>query len=386
MTLNVHSGLVPWRGIGPVEQPWSPVRRIAVLRGGGLGDLLFAMPAMEALGAAYPDAELVLLGVPSLVPLLTGRPGPVHRAVPLPPARGVFEPAGAVLDDDGRLESFRREVGEVDLGVQLHGGGRWSNPFLHALGPKWTVGARTPDAVELTRWLPYRYYQNEFMRALEIAGLAGAPPVGVVPRIPVTDADLAAAEPALRGLPRPLLAVHPGATDPRRRWPAERYAEVVAGLVSRGAGVVVLGSPDERDLVERVTSLAEEREPGGAVRALTRLDLAALCGVLASADVLVGNDSGPRHLAEAVGTSTVGIYWLGNALNAGSFGRHRHRVLLSWTVRCPVCGIDCTREDQRCEHDVSFVADVSTAEVAREVGELMAEPVAPATHSAAGNG
>lgn len=381
MTLTVHSGPMTWRGIGPVERPWSPVRRIAVLRGGGLGDLLFAVPAMDALGAAYPDAELVLLGVPSMVPLLAGRPGPVHRVVALPPTRGVFEPAGSDLGDAGVPESFRREVGEVDLGVQLHGGGRWSNPFLRALGPKWTVGARTPDAASLTRWLPYRYYQSEVMRALEIAGLAGAPPVGVVPRIPVTEDDLDAAEPALQGLPRPLVAVHPGATDPRRRWPAERYAEVVAGLAGRGAGVVVVGSPDERALVERVTSLAAEREPAGAVRALTRLDLTALCGVLARADVLVGNDSGPRHLAEAVGTGTVGIYWMGNALNAGSFGRRRHRVLLSWTVRCPVCGVDCTREEPRCEHDVSFVGDVSVAEVSREVAELMAEPVATTAHS-----
>ncbi|MGC2653003.1 MAG: glycosyltransferase family 9 protein, partial [Mycobacterium sp.] len=57
--------------VGPVEQRWPDVQRIAVLRGGGLGDLLMAVPAMEALEAAYPDAELVLLCPPSLVGLLT---------------------------------------------------------------------------------------------------------------------------------------------------------------------------------------------------------------------------------------------------------------------------------------------------------------------------
>ncbi|WP_233160374.1 glycosyltransferase family 9 protein [Actinophytocola xanthii] len=363
------------RGIGPIEPAWSPVRRLAVLRGGGLGDLLFVMPALEALRARYAEAEIVLLGAPGNSRLLADRPGPVDRVVPLPPAKGVHEPRGP--RDEGVEEAARREfVGRVgeppDLGVQLHGGGRWSNPFLLALGPKWTVGARTEDSALLSRWLPYRYYQNEVMRALEIVGLAGAPPVTVVPRIAVTERDLAAAEPALAGLPRPLVALHPGATDPRRRWPAERFAEVAATFAGRGAGVVVLGTPDEQQVVAEVTSLALARAPEGSVRPLTDLSLPGLCGVLARAGVLLANDSGPRHLAEAVGTPTVGVFWMGNAINAGSLGRYHHRVLMSWTAACPVCGVDCVHEEvPRCPHDVSFVADVTVEQAAREVGDLL---------------
>jgi ADP-heptose:LPS heptosyltransferase len=354
-------------GIGPVSPAWPGVRRIAVLRGGGLGDLMFATPAMEALAATYPDAEIVLLGVPQFAALLDGRPGPVGRVVVLPPSTGVYEPDGAGTDDERAFADFARTVGEVDLAVQLHGGGRWSNPFLQRLRPTWTVGARTPDAVEPTRWLPYRYYQNEVMRALEVAGLAGATPVTVVPRLAVTDRDRDAAARALAGLPEPLLTLHPGATDPRRRWPAERFAEVAATFAARGAGVAVVGSPSERDLVEEVAALAADP----AVRPLTDLDLSGLCGVLARSRVVLANDSGPRHMAEAVGTATVGVFWLGNAINAGSFGRARHRVLLSWTTACPVCGVDCTREDlPRCPHDDSFVAGVPVADALREVTDL----------------
>ncbi len=348
-------------GIGPVEPAWQGVRRIAVLRGGGLGDLLFATPALAALDTAYPDAEIVLLGTPAAARLLADRPGPVDRVVPLPGA--VHEPVG-----QRDWDRFAAEVGAVDLGVQVHGGGRHANPFLLRLGPKWTVGARTPDAAELTRWLPYRYYQNEVMRALEIAGLAGAVPVSVVPRLAVTPADLAAADAAVDGLPAPLLTIHPGATDPRRRWPVERFAEVAAAVAARGAGVAVIGSPAERTLVGKVAALAGTPS----VRPYTDLDLGALCGVLARSAVVLANDSGPRHIAEAVGTATVGIFWLGNAVNAGSLGRARHRVLLSWTTRCPVCRVDCTREDvPRCEHDPSFVTGVLVGDVLAEVGDLL---------------
>jgi ADP-heptose:LPS heptosyltransferase len=92
------------------------------------------------------------------------------------------------------------------------------------------------------------------------------------------------------------------------------------------------------------------------------------------ADVVVANDSGPRHLAAAVGTATASIYWFGNLINAGPLDRGRHRVQLSWTTQCPVCGRDCTQvgwTSPRCEHDVSFVADVPTAPVLADAMELL---------------
>lgn len=347
------------------------VRRIAVLRGGGLGDLLFAMPAIEALCAAYPGAEILLLGAPLHAELFASRPSPIDRVIPLPPARGVYEPPGRPFDE-AEQRAFFASVGPVDLAVQVHGGGRWSNPFLRRLKPQWTVGSRTADAAELDRAVPYRYYQNEVMRALEVVGLAGAPPVTLIPSISLTAEDLALGDRELRGLPQPLVAVHPAATDPRRRWPEERFAEVIAKLASAGAGAVLVGTPNEADLVARVAALARETGGGDNIRTRTELTLSALCGVLARARVFLGNDSGPRHLARAVDTPSVGIFWLGNVINAGPLGRARDRVLMSWTTHCPVCGIDCTREDlPRCAHDDSFVSSVPVADVLAEVEDLL---------------
>ena len=70
------------------------VDRIAVLRGGGLGDLLFALPAIDALAAAYPGARITLLGAPLAASLLNGRPGAVSDVRVLPFARGVYSPGG----------------------------------------------------------------------------------------------------------------------------------------------------------------------------------------------------------------------------------------------------------------------------------------------------
>lgn len=180
-----------------------------MLRGGGLGDLLFAVPAMAALRGAYPDAEIVLLGTELHRELFAGRPSPVTEVRPLPPYPNVHEPAGKPFDE-AEQQAWFDALKPVDLAVQLHGGGRNSNPFLRRLEPRYLVGARTPDAAEADRWLPFRYYQHEVLRALEVVGLAGARPVELEPSVAVTGADRAAAAEVLAGLPDPLVVVHPG--------------------------------------------------------------------------------------------------------------------------------------------------------------------------------
>lgn len=370
----------PVSAFAAIEQPFDDVHRIAVLRGGGIGDLLFAMPAMDALAAAYPDAELVLLGSPVHADLLRGRASSVSRVEVLPIARGIREVAGE-RPDAARVADFRARVldgGPLDLGVQLHGGGRNSNPFLLALDPRHSIGTATEDAPPLERTMRYVYYQHEVIRGLEVAALAGAEPVVLEPRLSVTDAERRA---VARHLPidgRAFAVVHPGASDPRRRWPAESFARVIAGLLGAGASVSLIGGAGDEALGARIARKVHAMAPGSAERVTVlagNMSLGEGLALLASADVVVANDSGPRHLAQAVGAPTVGIFWFGNVVNAAPLARLRHRVHLSFTVRCPVCHADVTQvgwSAERCEHDVSFVDDVEVAPVLADALELMA--------------
>lgn len=364
-------------GIGRLGERIEGVRRIAVLRAGGLGDLLFAVPAMQALAAAYPEAELTLLGSAVAEALLPGRHGGPDRVIRLPAVPGVGSPPGAP-HDPARIESFVRELRRerFDLALQVHGGGRYSNPFLLALGARVTAGTRTPDAAPLDRSLSYVYYQHEVIRALEVAALAGAAPVALEPRLSVNEAERDAGA-RLRG-DHPLVVVHPGATDPRRRWPIPRFAETIARLSRSGARVMLVGGPEDVATCSGIREAATRLEPriseSGVVDLSGRLDLSGLVAVLATADVVLGNDSGPRHLAQAVGTRTVSVFWFGNAMNAAPFGRGDHRLHLSWATHCPVCGRDCTQVGwtaERCEHDDSLVAEVPVDAVLADVIDLL---------------
>jgi ADP-heptose:LPS heptosyltransferase len=353
-------------GVGPLLDRFPEVERIAVLRGGGLGDLLFA----------YPEASITLLGLPLHAELLRDRPGPVSDVEILPYSSGVrpgAEDGTATADFFAAMRSR-----QFDLAVQIHGGGRNSNPFLLKVGAKHTVGTRTPDAVELERTLPYIYYQNEFLRSLEVVGLAGAAPVSLEPRLIVTEEEKAAGHSLTGAGSRPLLVIHPGATDPRRRWPASSFAAVAALAVRDGSDVVLVGDDGDAPLAAQVlqSARAQAGTAEARIRSLAgRLSLSELTGVLSVATVVLGNDSGPRHLAQAVGTPTVGIYWAGNVINAGAMGRMLHRVHLAWTTRCAVCGVDVTQVGwtaERCGHDDSHVQQIQPDAVYDDVRDLTA--------------
>jgi len=337
--------------------PEADVRKIAVYRANAIGDYIFALPALDALRAAYPDAEIVLLGAAWHARFLTGRPGPVDRVIELP------------ADPDAlRAEGF-------DLGIQLHGGGATSNPVVAGLGARITAGLRAEGAPPLDRWIRYVYYQPEVFRYLEVVGLVGAPPVGYRPMLALTDDDRKEAAAVVPRQARPMVALHPGATDARRRWPADRFSAVGDAL---SADILITGTGSERALVEQVAR--DMRRPARTL--VDELSLGGLAALYERCAVVISNDTGPVHLAEAVGTATIGLYWVGNMINGAPVDRRRHRPMISWTIHCPECGQDCTRDiyparagggRPGCGHSVSFVADIATVEVVEAARELLGD-------------
>lgn len=352
------------------------MRRIAVLRAGGLGDLIFALPAIESLAAAYPDASITLLGMPAHAALLEGRGGVrIDDVEVVPAAPGVRNGDS----DPAEVEAFaeRMRARRFDLAVQAHGGGRNSNPFVLRLGARVTVGTATPDAAPLTRTLDYDVEQHEVLRWLEVAGLAGAPAVQLEATLQVRDGEVEAARRRLPAGERHVV-IHPSASDPRRQWPPERFAAVAAAVVREGAVVHVVGDaadvPLADGLVEAARRLLPESLRARVGSLAGALSMSELAGVLAVADLLLGNDSGPRHLAQALGTRTVGLFWAGNALNASPLSRTAHRMLIGWITACPICGADVTRpgwKSPRCEHDPSYLADIEVDEALAAVRSLL---------------
>ena len=113
-------------------------------------------------------------------------------------------------------------------------------------------GVNAQDAIALDRWIPYHYFQHEILRYLEVVSLAGATSRCLEPHLEVTEQDIAELECVLPEQERPLVVLHPGASDPRRCWPGEKFAQVGDALAADGMKVVVTGTHTEREIVERV--------------------------------------------------------------------------------------------------------------------------------------
>ncbi|MGP0224533.1 glycosyltransferase family 9 protein [Paenarthrobacter sp. NCHU4564] len=369
------------QGVGPVLEKFTGVERIAVLRGGGLGDLIYTYPALYALKAAYPTATITLLGTPIHAALAAATDGPIDAVELLPFAEGVRDGgSGNTEEDEQAVEDFfaSMRARKFDLALQMHGGGRYSNPFVLRLGARHTAGTRTKDARFLERNLDYVYYQNEPDRWLETAGLAGAPTI-IPPLLQARDEHRRNTA-TLRNPDRAsLVVVHPGATDPRRRWPASYFTEAVVGIALEGAQVLVVGDRSEKALAQEVAECAAAKLPAehrDAVRSVAgELEIGELAALLESATVMLASDSGPRHLAQALGTPTVGIFWVGNVFNAGARGRSQHRIHMSWVTECPVCGADVTQVGwtaPHCGHDDTLIRGIAVADVVQDVLDLTA--------------
>ena len=354
------------------------VRRIVVLRANGLGDYVVAQPALAALRAAYPDAAITLVTSPPVAALLDGRPSPVDEVLAAPRVAGVRGepgPDGPPDDPPAVVEEFCAvlRARRFDLGIQLHGGGGNANPLLLRFGARITAGSRAPGAAPLDRTVPWTAFQHDLMRWLEVVSLVGVEPVCLRPRVAVTAPDRAEAADALAGVDRgPVVAVHPGATDPRRRWLPRRLGELGAALDALGARIVLLGGASDAALVDEIRA-GLGAAAGRAVDLSGRLSVGGLVGVLESADLFVGNDSGPRHLAEAVGTATVGVFTRANLVDVSPLFRARHRVLVSWQSRCVACGADYV--DEPCGHGASVLGDVTVDDVLAPALELLDLPV-----------
>lgn len=349
------------------------VKKIAVVRANALGDFIFILPTLAALRQTYPEAEIVLLGKSWHVNFLQHRSEIVDRVMVVPSCKGVSESdryQPQAEDAKPLLQFFEQAQAEhFDLALQLHGGGRYSNPFTLNLGAKFTAGLRTPGATALDINIPYIYFQHEVLRYLEVARAVGATTAEIEPKLSVKPSDLAESYQIVPETGKPLVALHPGSTAVRRCWSPANFAQVAQNLLDVGLQVVVTGTPPEQDLVDNFFAALPKEKRGQVQNLCGALSLNGLAGLLSRCSVVISNDSGPLHLGAAVGSATVGIYWCGNVINAGAFYRTRHRPLLSWRLDCPVCGTNCI--NAHCDHEVSFVDDITPTEVTEQALSLL---------------
>ncbi|GAB2746774.1 glycosyltransferase family 9 protein [Streptomyces bullii] len=281
-----------------MTRPRRRLPRTLVVRLDSAGDVLLAGPAVRAVAAG--SAHTALLCGPQGAAAGRLLPGVDQVLTYDAPWVGLEPPP--VTRDATRQLMRTLTAGRFDRALVLVSYHQSPLPvalLLKLAGIGWTAADSEdyPGALlDLRhRRLPRRH---EALAALDLAVAAGfALPPGDDGRLRVTPPPDTT---HLTG-PGPYVAVHPGAAVPARAWSARRAARAVAALSAEGYRVVVTGGRAERELTARVAG-RHGLNLGGAT------DLRQLAGVLAGARVAVAGNTGPAHLAAAVGTPVVSLF------------------------------------------------------------------------------
>ncbi len=344
------------------------VKKIAVLRSLVLGDLIFSLPALDALHRTYPNAEIHYLGRPWHAEYIPGRIPGVTQVHPFLPAKQDYADLGFLIDPDEAGPFFEKMQAEsFDIAIQMQGGGFNSNRFIRYLKPRLSVGSREPGAPDLDRWQPHHFHQNEIIRQLDLVSLVGAKTPHFNPRLSVLDSDRAAVAPFLKKIDRPFVVLHSGARDIRRCWPPEKFAALGDCIKQKlGLEVVLTGTNEVYDDTANVIEDLMESRP---INLSGQLSLSGLTGLLASAELVVSNDTGPMHLALAVGTKTIGLFWSEYIIKSLPLTRTNFHPLIAWDKHCPLCGTFLTHfevvscDPRPCMHEISFIENIQVNEV-----------------------
>jgi ADP-heptose:LPS heptosyltransferase len=301
-------------------------RRIVIFRALKFGDMLCAVPALRSIRGAFPGAEIVLVGLPwarefvdRYRSLLDG-----FREFPGYPGLPEREP------EIDRLPAFfdRIRAERFDLSIQLHGSGSISNVVTARFGAGINAGFHEPGAEcpDARTFLPYPDRGLELRRLLRLAEHLGIPTCGESLEFPIReDDDLDARQLAeAHGLrPRGYVCIHAGASVPDRRWPPERFAAVANALSARGFAILLTGTAEEAGLAGALSRAI--RAP--AIDLAGRTTLGPLAAILSGSRLLVCNDTGVSHLADALRVPSVVISTGDNPDRWAPADRRLHRVL-----------------------------------------------------------
>lgn len=324
----------------------NPPRRIAILRALQLGDLLQAVPAMRALRHCFPQAEITLIGLPWAADFVRRFSGYLDRFVEFGGYPGITE---AEYQPE-KTTAFLAEqwAYHYDLVIQMHGSGKSSNPLALALGGRVTAGYYGEAGPgELSLFAPYPEDEPERCRNLGLVTLVGCSATSTELEFPLSAEDRRDADSLLQkvsGQNGPLIGLHPGARPPSRRWPIAYFAEVGDTLTRRfGATIVLTGGPAEVETARAVQQAMQS--PALCVAGET--SLGALAGLIERFDLFVSNDTGPAHIADALGTRSVVIFGPADHRRWASLDQEHHPFVRR-PVACSPCGFWECPIDHRC--------------------------------------
>jgi lipopolysaccharide heptosyltransferase II len=321
LVLSIIGGLL-W--LGRLGKKYSPLtaqhahpRRILVIRLDLIGDLVLSMTVVRALKRTYPEAEIDLLALPSSAKVVMHDPD-LAEIITYDP--NVWRRPKALVKAKNWRDAYSllRHLCARHYDIAISVFGNWAGIIAVLSGTKRCVGfGRESYPGFMTDSVPGRHWnpgdqKHEVDYCLELAKAAGATvsPADRIPRLYVDPLANQQLEQLLRheGIQpgKPLIACHVSSNNGHsKRWPIPYWATLIDKLIrEQDAQVVLTGAPVDLPLIESVTSRMQERT----INLAGKTSLPQLVVLLQRADLVISGDSGPMHIAAAVGAPLIAIH------------------------------------------------------------------------------
>jgi lipopolysaccharide heptosyltransferase I len=292
--------------------------RILLIKPSALGDIVHTLPVLSALRSLYPQAHLAWLVNRSYEPLLRDHP---HLDEIIPFDR--FAARSGLWRGLRSWVAFAKNLRQQRFDCVLDLQGLFRSGILTRItGAPRRIGST--NAREGSRWfyteklpIPSRndlHAVDRYWRFIEHLGGGHLPKRFI---LPIAGMAAVKAETLLSDWPRPWLMLGAGSRWLTKRWPPEHFANLANRARTEFGGTTVLvGTADESSIADVV----QRRLTGPSLNLVGRTTLAELVAILARADVMLANDTGPLHIAAALGKSVVAPYTCTKANLTGPYG------------------------------------------------------------------
>jgi ADP-heptose:LPS heptosyltransferase len=331
------------------QRPEAPLRgnaRVLLIRPDHIGDVLLTTPALALLRQSMPSAYLAALVGPWSADVI--RRGPPINAVSTCEFPGFTRRSSRWVGEPyfelRRARELRRQ--HFDLAIIARPDHWWGALLAAAAGIPHRVGFNVPECAPfLTETLeaPPEAHVAELslMLADRVAKMAGAT-VPITDRRPifnVMETERLQARDAISRIrfdaDGPLIVLHPGAGTELKLWPSEHWASTLDLLREReNARTIIVSASSERSIVDRIQDASRFEH----AYLNTDRGLGFLAAVLETADVVLGSDNGPLHLAAAMGAATVRLYGPTDPALFGPWPSDERQVVLRAMTPCSPCG------------------------------------------------
>lgn len=326
-------------------------RRILLVRIDQIGDVVMALPALKALKDWFPGAEIDMMVAPWAKPVVEGHPGvnEIHCFGHSYLREGGFG-WGSIREYCGWIRRLRKR--RYDAAIDLRGDAR-NILLLFLSGAKRRISfGITGGGFLLTDCLSEKAGEHQVERNFRCVEALGCKPgrTGAVLSVAPQEKEnfKAKCDKMFGGVPRPWIAIQAGSGYPSKQWPRVNYERLIGELAEKKMGsVLLIGQKGEEPLSGGMSRV------GGVYDLIGRTSLRELCVLLESSDLVIGNDSGPSHIAAALGKKTLVLFSGTNECEVWE-PRGSRVTVLRVKVPCAPCHERiCPRPRHDCMEDLS---------------------------------